>query len=285
MNRLSAGFCIVRNPVSGAAFRVSLVAHDIGGIVFWTKNPRPMASQFSEIKRQRIPFYIQFTITPYGPPIEVSTPSVADRIETALRLTDEFGPHSVVWRYDPILISEQTPAEWHREQFSSLAARLRDVTDEVAISFVVPYKKTVCNLARALGRWTDPQLESKRALAKDLHTAATSYGISLTVCCQPDIADGLPKAACADPLRFARLGARPPDIRRTPTRPGCNCLDSRDIGEYDTCIHGCAYCYANTNDGLAQERYLQHAANGECLLPLAADASASQVQASLFAGG
>ena len=41
-------------------------------------------------------------------------------------------------------------------------------------------------------------------------------------------------------------------------RPGCDCAASRDIGAYDTCPHGCVYCYAVQNRPRAQARFKAH---------------------------
>lgn len=35
----------------------------------------------------------------------------------------------------------------------------------------------------------------------------------------------------------------------------CNCLLGADIGMYNTCPHGCIYCYANANRKLVLENY------------------------------
>jgi DNA repair photolyase len=48
-------------------------------------------------------------------------------------------------------------------------------------------------------------------------------------------------------------------------RPECACHESRDIGEYDTCPHGCVYCYAVRTRALARRRFQQHDPEGEFL--------------------
>ncbi|MFR4222387.1 MAG: DUF1848 family protein [Akkermansia sp.] len=37
------------------------------------------------------------------------------------------------------------------------------------------------------------------------------------------------------------------NLKHQGMRQGCHCIESRDIGAYDTCLNGCKYCYANTN--------------------------------------
>ena len=44
-------------------------------------------------------------------------------------------------------------------------------------------------------------------------------------------------------------------------RPFCECMASKDIGEYNTCPHLCEYCYANTTKELALANWKRHQEN------------------------
>ena len=44
-------------------------------------------------------------------------------------------------------------------------------------------------------------------------------------------------------------------------REFCGCMKSKDIGQYNTCIHMCEYCYANTSKQAAATNYKCHKDN------------------------
>ena len=91
----------------------------------------------------------------------------------------------------------------------------------------------------------DPPAEERRRLALDLAAIAADHGLRLTLCTQPALTgSGLPAARCVDADRLARVAGRPIAAPAKGNRPGCHCHRSRDIGAYDTCAQGCAYCYA-----------------------------------------
>jgi hypothetical protein len=165
-----------------------------------------------------------------------------------LRRIAAIHPRAVSWRYDPILISDLTPPDWHRENFARLSTALSGVVDEVTISFATIYAKSRRNLARAFGGregWRDPEAAEKRELLADLAALARENGQRLTICSQPDlVGDGVEPSRCIDADRLADVGGRPLKTKTKGNRPGCLCAVSRDIGAYDTCPHGCAYCYA-----------------------------------------
>ena len=126
-----------------------------------------------------------------------------------------------------------------------------------------PYRKTRRNLDRAATRhgfaWHDPPPDEKRDLLRRLGAIAREHGIAPTLCSQPDLlAPGLGEASCIDAERLADVGQCPVNARRGGNRPGCRCAESRDIGAYDTCPHGCVYCYAVTDRDRAVANFRRH---------------------------
>ena len=112
MNRLREGYVMVRNPMNyHQVSRVSLSPEVIDCIVFWTKNTMPLMPHLGEIALQ-YPFYIQYTLNPYGRDLEPGLPPLAQRLASACAIAEQFGSKHVVWRYDPIMLTEQYTADW-----------------------------------------------------------------------------------------------------------------------------------------------------------------------------
>jgi hypothetical protein len=246
--RLEAGFAEVRNPYGGPPYRVSLRPPEVAGFVFWTRNIKPLIPDLAEVGA-RAPFMVQFTITVYPRALEPHVIDTGAALAQVRALREKCGPRAVVWRYDPILVSSLTPVEAHRSSFGKLAAALRGSVDEVAVSFADLYRKSARNLALAAHRhgftWRDPDPEEKRALITELAAIAAEHRMRLTLCTEPELAGtGAEPARCIDAERLSEIAGRPLREREKGNRPGCLCTESRDIGAYDTCAQGCAYCYA-----------------------------------------
>ena len=250
--RLAAGHALVRNPWSGSAYRVDLTPKAVAGYVFWTRNPTPFIPVLERLDR---PFAVQFTITGYGRRLEPSVPPPERAVEAAHRLAQRYGPRCVVWRYDPIL----SPTHDHVEAAGRLAESLRGASDECVVSFASFYRKTQRNLSAAGFVWEEPEPDRRLRLIEALADAVSP--LRLTVCAQPELTVGAAEPArCIDP---ARLGLGP--LPEKGNRPGCACAASRDIGAYDTCPHGCLYCYANASPAAARRRFKAHDPEAEML--------------------
>ena len=272
MNRLQAGYCRMINPYSRQTYRISLARQDVDGFIFWTKNLGPFLQHLPEIRRLGYPFVVQYTITGYPRALEQSVLDADQSVEHVRRVAAEFGPKTVVWRYDPILITSLTPYAVHLETFSRLAGRLAGAVDEVVLSFAHFYSKTKRNLAleaRRLGfTWEDPDDGAKRDFVRRCVEIAGSHGMRVAICSQNRyVTEGTRPARCVDAERLGAVAGRLIAAERRGNRPDCDCYASKDIGEYDTCPHGCVYCYAVQNKGLAQARYRRHDPAGEFLFP------------------
>jgi hypothetical protein len=248
-NRLDHGFVDVRNPYNNKLSRLSISPADVDAFVFWTRNAAPFLPVLSEKIEKHFPFYFQFTVTGYPKPIERSVIDDALAIQQIRDLSIRYGPHAVVWRYDPIFISELTPEAYHKKNFQRLARQLAGSVNEVTVSFTQLYAKTKRNLAQLEARYpvgfVDPSVSQKEGMVAWMQKSAKESGMRLTLCTQPhlEISD-IRGAACIDGDRLSKVGCETRLAGMQKNRDGCLCISSRDIGSYDTCPHGCVYCYA-----------------------------------------
>ncbi len=267
--RLTAGSCQVANPYGGPPMTVPLTREAVDGFVFWTRNAAPFTAALADVAQQAIPFIVHTTITGYPRALEPSVTQTKRSIETVRALAKVYGPRVCVWRYDPVLLTSLTPAAWHRETFARLAAALAEsgagagAVDEVVLSFAQIYTKTARNTARAAARhdfsWEDPPAQVKRDLLAELAAIAVDHGLVATLCAQPDLlTTGLAPARCIDAARLADVAGRPIAAKTKGNRLGCLCAESRDIGAYDSCPHGCVYCYAVRTTEAAKRTYRGH---------------------------
>ena len=272
--RLRAGYVRVRNPYGGRPAFIPLDPGHVDGFVFWTRNPAPFMDSLREIQEMGKPFIIQFTLTGALRTLDRFVPDADRMISVFCRLAEEFGPAAVVWRYDPVVWTSEMPSSFHRTNFARLADKLAGFADEVVFSFVHPYAKTKRNMnitsAQAGITWRDPQDSEKRELLTLLATDAESAGFQPTLCAQPHLlAPPLMPARCIDAARLSRVaatfGALSVEMRERGNRPGCLCHESRDIGAYETCPHGCVYCYAVTDTRRAVRNYRQHNVEAQSL--------------------
>ncbi len=293
MNRLRAGYCKMVNPYNRRAIRISLLPGDVDGIVFWTKNVGPFLRHLPEIRQQGFPFILQHTVNAYPRDLEQAVVDAPRAVEYLRQIANTFGPRVNVWRYDTIINSSLTPRQFHVDTFGRLAEALEGATDEAVISFAHLYSKTRRNMERAAAEhdfsWSDPPDEWKQSLARELATLAAPRRIQLTVCSQPQfVVAGCAEARCVDANRLMDISGKLAKAVLKGNRKECGCYESRDIGEYDTCPHGCVYCYAVQNQDLAKARYKEHDPLGEALFPLPGDEIQPDhglCQLDLFPGG
>ena len=274
-NRLRAGYCRMANPYNSRQHRaVSLSKDDVDGFVFWTKNLKPFFGVLQDVHEQGIPFVVQYTINGYPRALESRVVDREKAVESFVAASQLYGPRSMVWRYDTIIFSTLTDAQFHKDNFIDLADSLAGHTDEVVVSFLQLYKKTRRNLdiaSRTHGfQWLDPSAQEKQKLLATLVELAAERDMRLSICTQPElIVPSVSDARCVDTQRLMDVSGRPIVTELRGMRPGCGCFRSVDIGDYDTCPHGCVYCYAVMDRSIALRRYREHDPEGEFLFPRA----------------
>lgn len=250
MGRLRAGWCEVRNPFGGQVRRVDLRPDAVLALVLWTRDPTPLLPHLPELVERGYRALFQITCNAYPTLLEPGAVPTSRVVAAAARVVEVMGEASVVWRYDPVILTDLTPPAYHLDRVGALAGRLQGLTDTCITSFVDLYRKTLRNLEPVLAEagvgLLPPDAVRDKALIRDLAATVSGHGMGLELCCEPEhVGDHAGRARCVDDRRLSRLLGEPVALRAAPSRKGCGCRASVDIGAYDTCARGCVYCYAN----------------------------------------
>lgn len=248
--RMREGYVLTRNPMNPRQLsRIALSPDGVDCIVFWSKNPAPMLDRLEEIKEYM--YYFQFTLNGYDRDIEVQLPPLDERLQTFRALSQRVGPERIIWRYDPILLTEKYSLNWHAERFCEIASALSGCAQTCTISFLDLY----ASIAGAVKKWDmrPPDDDEKRQLAAVFSSIARGNGFVLCTCAEEiDLgAYGIGHASCIDGHLIERLLHCPLKKDKDKNqRKNCGCVSAIDIGMYNTCPNGCAYCYANHSPAL-----------------------------------
>jgi hypothetical protein len=268
INRLRAGSVRYPNPFSGEVYTISLEPEDVHSIVFWSKHYRPLLPHLDELEERGYRFYCHYTVTGAPRSLEPRVPGWEEAVGVFRQLAERIGPRRVLWRFDPILFSDELDATFYVERFREIATALSGATERCYFSFAVFYGKVERQLREAGIRYRDPPLEEKQVLVEAMANITDQCGITLYACCQDALVAGrVQKAHCVDGDLLAELFPDRPHVTELrPTREQCGCVASRDIGVYDTCPFGCIYCYANQSRKVALARFKTHDPAGEMLV-------------------
>ncbi len=264
MNRLKEGFAGYVNPFGGQRYLVSLEPEHVACFVFWSKNFKPFIDRLKVIDNMGYRSYFNYTITGLPGVFESDPMNKGTNIETLKYLSRTYSPKHINWRYDPIIISDITDYEFHIKNFGSLASELEGHVERCIISFVMLYGKVKRNFQRLQAengiRIIDPDTGFRIKLASELAQIAESHGIRMLSCCGDYLLNSrIEKAHCIDGKLIKELFYSDGFLyHEKPTRKECGCTYGVDIGAYDTCPHGCVYCYANMNKEIATARFRGH---------------------------
>jgi len=286
MARLKAGYVRWTSPFGGSPVYVSFAKTRL--FVFWSKNPQPFLSYLDTLDQSGYGYYFLYTLNDYDAEgLEPHVPPVEDRIRSFVALSNRIGKGKVVWRFDPLVLSDQITVGDLLEKIRDIGNKISPYTRRLVFSFVdiAKYRKVQRNL-RAQGfsgvrEFTDPEREE---FCKGLADLNREWDLEITACGESgDLSRfGIAKGSCISYsllteefsrdtalMEFLRPKGQqalsgiidPSAVARRLKDPGqrnaCNCLVSKDIGQYSTCMHLCAYCYANTSPAGVMENY-QH---------------------------
>ena len=177
VNRLKAGFVLVRNPYNPRSVTRYGLSPDVVDLIgFCTKNPAPMLPHMDLLRPYGQYWFV--TVTPYGREIEPRVPDKRNVLESFRRLSCIVGVDSIGWRYDPVFISEEYPVERHIKAFEYMAKALSGYTRTAVISFIDLYGKTKRNFPE-VKRVT---AEQRLLLGKTFIEIGKQYGMTIRPC-------------------------------------------------------------------------------------------------------
>lgn len=260
INRLKEGFLYVKNPFNANQISEITLSPDlIECIVFWSKNPKPLINKLKEIDHLGYKYYFQFTITAYDKTIEKNVPSKKEIIKIFIDLSNKIGKGKVIWRYDPIFLSEKFDIAYHLKWFDYLSNKLSHHTEKCIVSFIDMYKKCQNNMKDI--ELNNFSLIEKHKIAGGLSEIAKEYGITIESCAEDIDLDqvGIKHGKCIDDQLISKInGVKYKVCKDKSQRNECGCVESIDIGTYNTCCHACKYCYATYSQKEVQNNIKRH---------------------------
>lgn len=258
MNRIREGYLYVRNPMNARQIsRIDLSPEFVDCIVFWTKNPEPMLASLEELNVYS--YYFQFTLTGFGSDMEYHVPYPKIMIPIFQKLSQKIGRERVIWRYDPIIFTDKYNPQYHLKTFEQIARELHGYTLKCVISFVDLYTKIQKNMRDFHAFYLEEN--ELRKFAGELSAIADSYDMKVASCAEAiDLSScGIEHNCCIDRELIEQIiGCKMKVDKDKNQRKECGCMESIDIGTYNTCKNGCQYCYANYSMESVIQNYKQY---------------------------
>jgi len=256
-NRFNEGFLYVRNPSAPTKVQKIILDHEhIDAIIFTSKNYEPGLEFIKKIDKE-YPCMYQYTITGYDVDIEPGVPFFYQSCATLIRLSNIVGPEKVFWRYDPVFLSDKYDLWWHHLNFQMLCSKLYGHVNRCIYSYVNLYDKVRRHMPE-LEDWND---EKKIEVAKTLGIIAKNCNIPIQTCnCHLDLTEyGVGKSGClTKELLNNVLDLNVKDLKPNGTL-GCGfCYPVVNIGEYNTCLNKCKYCYASSDFDACEKNFAKH---------------------------
>ena len=176
-------------------------------------------------------------------------------------LTDRFPGPIMRWRYDTIVLTDVLDRKWHLQNFRKLCEKFSKYTNVCIFSFCDYYRKTIRNMETFVPAHVRPDATFCKEMAEEMAKLQPNKAFLLrhalmTFWCHPK----LPKPGVSIRIIYWRSWIPPEKkeainkLKIAPTRKECGCAASLDIGAYDTCYHGCVYCYANASPIRSENR-------------------------------
>ncbi|TET32850.1 MAG: DUF1848 domain-containing protein [Planctomycetota bacterium] len=294
IKRLKAGYIKWINPFNQRPQYISLTK--VKAVVFWTKNPLPLIPYLTELDRRKISYYFQFTLNDYEKEkYEPRVPKLEDRINAFITLSKRIGKERVIWRFDPLLLTEEISIDKLLQRIKNVGDALRSYTSKLVFSFVdiSSYSKVKRNLKHANVKYTEFDPRTMKQVGVKLANLSKQWNLVICTCGEKiDLSEyGIKHNKCVDDELLLRISNNdqelsdlfgrkkyfqkemfdtPENIRKSIKDPGqreeCGCVFSKDIGQYNTCPHLCVYCYANTSEKTVRKNMEKLTPNGDSIV-------------------
>ena len=149
-HRLKVGYSAWTNPFNGVKSYVSY--QDTRFIVFWSKNPRQLLQHLDYLKERNIGCYIQYTLNDYEKEgLERGVPKLSERVDTFKLLVDKLGKGRVIWRFDPLLLTDDISIDALLTKIERIGDQLQGYTEKLVFSYadILSYRKVKANLEKS----------------------------------------------------------------------------------------------------------------------------------------
>jgi len=288
IHRLKKGYLQWKNPFNNVPLYVSFKKARL--IVFWSKNPKPMLQHIDWLNDNYPNYYFQYTLNDYDKTIEQKVPDIKQRIETFIQLSEKIGKDKVIWRFDPLILTDKIGVDELLLKVENIGNQLKNHTRKFVFSFadIKIYSKVQNNLRKAQIPFNEFNERTMNEFATGLQTLNKNWQFDIGTCAESiDLQKyGIVHNKCIDDDLIKRLFYKDaelmnfigykviaPDLLNTAyrlekkyngslkdggQRELCGCIFSKDIGQYNTCPHLCEYCYANASKQVALENYKTH---------------------------
>ncbi len=270
INRLKEGYVIRQNPFNGKKYKISFNKTQL--IVFWTKNPEPFFDKLEYLNKYYPNYYFQFTLNDYGKNIETNLPNLNKRIDTFIELSEKIGKEKVIWRFDPLLLTDNIYIDDLINKIDGIAEKIHNYTNKLVFSFIniEQYKKVQWKIKKSGNNIYEFNNDKKEEFVKRLAKLNRKYNFELATCAENiDFTDyGICKNKCIDDNLIKKLFSenealmnminQKRNLKDKGQRKECRCIISKDIGQYNTCTHSCVYCYAVSSKKSALKNYQKY---------------------------
>lgn len=278
INRLKKGYLVWKNPFNQKPLYVTFDNTRL--IVFWSKNPKPLIHHLDYLNDKNLNYYFQFTLNDYVKEgLEPGVPCIESRVETFIKLSEKIGKEKVIWRFDPLILTDKVGVDELLNKVEKVGNLIFEYTEKLVFSFadIGVYRKVQSNLSRGNIKYSEFDAFSMNQFASGLNELNQKWQIEIGTCAEKIDLDkyGIVHNKCIDDDLIKNMFSNDPklmeflgyelkkadlfdskeelvpikkrNLKDKGQRELCGCIFSKDVGEYNTCLHLCEYCYANTS--------------------------------------